>query len=235
VERSRTGSGKLAAVVAVVALAGVLAGCGAPEYTYVRDNDGATYFKVPSAWRQVDQKALEGKVFGDSESATAAQQKQLTWTIAYDAHTTPSAEHLLTPAPETEDRPFALAKVQNLTEPEQNGASLNMLRNSIGLPVAVDDETRQQMESSDTYPFKSFELLADEVLPVENGIRGVRSIFNFRLPDGPVQTFDQTAYLSADGKQVSTLLVKCSARCYKERVGEIDLVAQSFKVKRLTP
>ncbi len=233
-ERSRTRSGTVAAALVAALVAG-LTGCAGSEFTYVRDDDGATYFKVPAAWQKVDQKALDTKVFGDMESATAQFQKQQTWTVAYDAHSAPSADHLLMPASSTEDQPFVMAKVQVLTEPEQNQVSLNVLRNSIGLPVAVPDDTRQQMESSATYPFKNFELLADQVLPTENGVRGVRSIFNLRLLDGPVQTFDETSYLSADGTHVSTLLIRCSATCYKKQVKEIDLVAQSFKVKRLTP
>jgi len=223
------------AVAAVAALISGLSGCAGPEFTYVRDSEGATYFKVPSGWQQVDQKALDKEVFGDMASATAQVQKQLTWTIAYDAHAEPSANHLLAGAEGAEDQPFVMAKVRALTEDEQNQASLNMLRNSFGLPVVVAEETRQQMEESAQYPFKNFELLADQVLPAKDGIRGVRSIFNFRLQDGPVQTFDETAYLSADGAHVSTLLIRCSASCYLKRAKEIDMIAQSFKVKRPTP
>lgn len=235
-ERSRARSGRVAAAVAVAAaLVGGLTGCAGSEFTYVRDNNGATYFKVPSAWHKVDQKALDMRVFGDMDTATAQVQKQQTWTVAYDAHASPSAEHLLSSPLGAEDQPFALAKVQTLDESDQNQVSLNALRNSAVPIVALPQETRQQMEASADYPFKNFELLADQVLPVDNGVRGVRSIFQFRVGDGPMQTFNQTAYLSADGTQISTLLIRCSATCYKQRVKEIDLVAQSFKVKRLTP
>ncbi|ETK32548.1 hypothetical protein [Microbispora sp. ATCC PTA-5024] len=211
----------------------VLSGCAGPQYTYVRDDDGETYFKVPAAWREIDRKTLDSKLFGDPDSATAQAQKQSNWIVAFDAHAQPSVDHLLSGPSGTEDQPFVFAKVHKLSESEQNQVSLNVLRNSIGLPVAMSDTDRQQLEENPENPFKNFELLADQVLPAQEGVRGVRSVFNFQLLDGPVQTFDETAYLSADGTQISTLLIRCSATCYRQRATEIDNIAQSFKVKRL--
>ncbi|MEU6411224.1 hypothetical protein [Microbispora sp. NPDC046933] len=218
-------------VVGAAVAASVLSGCAGPDYTYVRDDAGGTYFKVPASWRQIDQKSLDKEVFGETESATAQVVKQLVWTTAFDAHAEPSAGHLLQGSPGAEDQPFVFAKVEKLTEDAQNAVSLNELRNSSGLYVAVPEETRKKMEEATAY--KGFELLADEVLPVTDGVRGVRSVFNYRLLGGPVQTFDETAYLSADGTTVSTLLIRCSPLCYRKRAAEIDTVVKSFKVKRL--
>lgn len=230
VERPRVRSGVVGTVVGAAVAALVLSGCAGPQYTYVRDDDGGTYFKVPATWRQIDQKSVDQALFGDPESATAQVQKQYVWTAAFDGHAQPSVLHLLQGARGTDDRPFVLAKVQTLTEDQQNEVSLNMLRNSSGLPVAVTDEVREQLEASD---MKGFELLADEVLPVAEGVRGVHSVFNYRLQDGPVQTFDETAYLSADGTKISTLLIRCSPACYRDRAAEIESIVKSFKVKRL--
>ncbi|GLW96918.1 hypothetical protein [Microtetraspora sp. NBRC 16547] len=236
-DRLRGKSGTRAVAAAAVSLAVLLAGlsgCADSQYTYVRDDDGGTYFKVPSAWRKVDQGALDTKVFGDLGSEAARLQKRLTWTVGFDAHAKPSADHLLAPGSLVEDQPFVMAKVQTLTPSQQNETSLNTLRNSSGLPVAISGEVRQQLESSAAWPFRGFELVADQVLPVRDGVRGIRTIFNYRLLGGPVQTFDETAYLSADGTHVSTLLIRCTAACYQKQAKEIDLVAQSFKVKRIT-
>ncbi|GAA4229819.1 hypothetical protein FHR32_000049 [Streptosporangium album] len=105
------------------------------EFTYVRQDDGQTYFKVPAAWRKVDQKALERAVTGeDPESATAQLRRQLVWSIAYDAHTAPSADHLLGYG--TGDEPFVFARVAKLLPEEQDAVSLNGMRNSI-LPVTA--------------------------------------------------------------------------------------------------
>ncbi|MEV5738843.1 hypothetical protein AB0L30_02200 [Microbispora rosea] len=218
-------------VVGAAVAASVLSGCAGPDYTYVRDDTGGTYFKVPASWRQIDQKSLDEEVFGDTESATAQVVKQLVWTTAFDAHAEPSAGHLLQGSPGDDDQPFVFAKVQKLSEDAQNEVSLNTLRNSGGLYVAVPEETREQLEKSGT--LAGFELLADEVLPVTDGLRGVHSVFNYRLLGGPVQTFDETAYLSPDGTTVSTLLIRCSPACYRQRAAEIGTVVKSFKVKHL--
>ncbi|MEZ0072539.1 hypothetical protein [Planotetraspora sp. GP83] len=225
-ERSRVWPGVAAAAVA----AALLCGCAQSDFTYVRDDDGATYFKVPSGWRKVDQKSLDSALFGDMESVSAQAQKQGTWIVAFDAHSKPSVTHLLSGSGD-DDQPFVIAKVKKLSESEQNQVSLNGLRNSI-LYVAVSDDVRKQLESSEVFPLKDFQLLADQVLPIQDGVRGVRSIFNYRVLNA-VQTFDETAYLSADGTKISTLLIRCSAACYRKRAGEINVIAQSFKVKRL--
>ncbi|MFC6086307.1 hypothetical protein [Sphaerisporangium aureirubrum] len=232
-ERTRVGSRLIAMAIAAVTVVTVTsAGCGGASFTYVMGSDGQSYFKVPAAWRQVDQKALDRKVFGDLNSATAQLRKKLSWTVAYDGYENPSADHLFD-AGGGSDKPFVFAMVTNLTEGQRDAVSLDGLRNSAGLPVAVDDELRGQMEKTPGYPFKDFELLSDEVLPPKDGVRGVHVVYNFKVQGGPVQTFDQTAYLAADGTRVSVLLIRCSAACYRSEAKAIGGIAQSFKVKRL--
>jgi hypothetical protein len=208
------------------------AGCGGASFTYVMGSDGQSYFRVPASWRQVDQKALDREFFGDLNSAAAQVRKKLSWTVGYDGSRIPSADHLYDAAGGS-DQPFVFAMVTNLTEGQRNGVSLDGLRNSAGLPVAVKDELRDQMEKTPGYPFKAFELLSDEVLPPKDGVRGVHVVYNFKVLGGPVQTFDQTAYLAADGTRVSVLLIRCSAACYRAETDAIGGIAQSFKVKRL--
>ncbi|MEV7971094.1 hypothetical protein AB0O34_34645 [Sphaerisporangium sp. NPDC088356] len=208
-----------------------LAGCGGADFTYVMGNDGQSYFKVPATWQKVDQKALDRKVFGDMTSATAQVRKQLSWTVGYDGFSTPSADHLLDS--EGSDEPFVFAMVSKLTKSERDAVSLDVLRNAAMLPVVVSDDLREKLEESAAYPFKDFELLSDEVLPPKDGVRGVHLVYNFKVLGGPVQTFDQTAYLAADGSRVSVLLIRCSATCYQSRTRELDRIAQSFKVKRI--
>lgn len=218
--------------VALTALvAATISGCAGSGFIYVRYDDGDTYFKVPATWRQVDQKALDALIFGDPAEAKVQLAKQLAWTIAYDADSTPAAQHLLGGSAE---HAFVLAKVQALTREQRDQASLDSLRNAMGLPVAVPADVRKQLEETATYPYRGFELLADEVLPAENGARGVRVIFNLRVGGGPLQTFDLTSYLSGDGTTVSSLLLRCSAECYRKRSQEFEAIAQSFTVKRLT-
>lgn len=232
-ERTRVGSRLIAMVIAAVTVVTVSsAGCGGPSFTYVMGGDGQSYFRVPATWRQVDQKALDRKVFGDLDSATAQLRKKLSWTVGYDGHTMPSADHLFDAAGGS-DKPFVFAMVTNLTEKQRDAVSLDTLRNAAGLPVVVTAELREQMEKTPGYPFKDFELLSDEVLPPADGVRGVHVVFNYKVQGGPVQTFDETAYLAADGTRVSVLLIRCSAACYRSEAASINGIAQSFKVKRL--
>ncbi|GAA4229822.1 hypothetical protein FHR32_000048 [Streptosporangium album] len=67
-----------------------------------------------------------------------------------------------------------------------------------------------------------------------DGLRGVHVRFNYAVQGAGVQTFDLTSYLAGDGKRISTLLIRCSAGCYRRRGAEFDGIAHSFKVKRLT-
>ncbi|WP_157518523.1 hypothetical protein [Herbidospora mongoliensis] len=226
----RAGSGTAAAFVVAAMIAG-LSGCGGSQYTFVRDSGGGTYFKVPAAWQKVDQKQVDAAVLGDPSSATSQVLKQLTWTVAYDGHMQPSINHVMSSVPGGPDEPFALAIVRTLTKDQASDVSLNYLRNIMNFPVAATKEERTKMEENPEYPYKSFELTADEVLEGENGVKGVRVQFNLRYMGGPVQTFMQTSYVSADGGKTSTFLIRCSATCFQQREAELGAIAQSFKVK----
>ncbi|ACZ89198.1 hypothetical protein [Streptosporangium roseum] len=214
----------------VPALAGGLTGCAGSEFTYVRHDDGQTYFKVPAAWRQVDQKALDKATTGaDPESATARLRRQLVWSIAYDAHASPSAGHLLGYG--TGDEPFVFARVTRLLPEERDAVSLNGMRNSV---IPVTESLRKEYAQVPGYPLTGFELLADDVLQPGDGLRGVHVRFNYTVQGAGTQTFDLTSYLAGDGERISTLLIRCSAGCYRRRAAEFDRIAHSFKVKRLT-
>ncbi|MEV5407739.1 hypothetical protein AB0K60_02715 [Thermopolyspora sp. NPDC052614] len=219
-KRSRAGSGVAVALAATMTV--VLAGCAGPEFTYVRDSSGQAYFKVPAQWQKVDQKALDRVILGDPDSPQTQQLKSLIWTVAYDAHSTPSIEHLVGSSGPTND-PFALAMVRPLTEEQRQQASLNFLRNAL-FPVVGEQATASGVE-----------IIKDEELPQRGGAKGVRTVFNVTMGEKGTQTFNQTAYLSGDGSRMSVLLIQCSSACYKAQSKQIDLIAQSFKIKPDTP
>ena len=228
-ERSRARFAVISVVV-VPAMLGVLTGCAGPEFTYVRHDDGQTYFKVPAAWRKVDQESLDKTTTGqDPESATARLRRQLVWSVAYDANATPAAEHLLGYG--TGDEPFVFARVDKLLPEQRDAISLNGMRNAV---IPVTEALRKEYAQLPGYPLTGFELLADEVLDPGDGLRGVHVRFNYAVQGAGTQTFDLTSYLAGDGNRISTLLIRCSAGCYRRRGAEFDRIAQSFKVKRLT-
>ena len=215
---------------AVTALVAVGAGaCGAPGYTYVKNSGEKTYFRVPTSWRQVDQAGLDFMTREENpDSATAQLRKRITWTVAYDADDTPTAAHLFSIT--TTDDPIAYAKVQHLAPDQSNVVSFDGLRN-LFLPVTVTARSAAQ-EAGTLLP--GFELLADDLVTPSAGVRGVRVVYNYELPNGVLHTFDQTALVNNDASVYYLLVIRCSSRCYRDRQAEIDAVATSFTV-RSTP
>ncbi len=47
-----------------------------------------------------------------------------------------------------------------------------------------------------------FQLLLDEVLTPGHGVRGVHTVFGYRVDGGPPQVFDQIGYINDDASKV---------------------------------
>ncbi|MCW6009940.1 hypothetical protein K1W54_36160 [Micromonospora sp. CPCC 205371] len=203
----------------------IAAGCGAPEYEYVKNSEEQTYFKVPSSWRKVDQNALNvWAADADPDSQLGKLRQQLMWNVAYDASGSPSATHVygLLPTPD----PVAWAKVERLAPVQSNRISFDALRNMV-LPVT--DDLREAATQAGSM-LSGFELLHDEVLTPSEGLHGVRVAYNYDLL-GIVHTFDLTALVNNDATRLYLLFVRCSARCYTERADELNTVVTSFTVR----
>lgn len=219
-----------AALAALAAL--VLAGCGESEYRYVKNSGAATYYKVPTSWRPLDETALRG-VFapGGETPQGAALLRSLQWVTGYDADPHPDVDHLV--GAETA-RPVVYATVRRLLPAERGQASLDFLRDQL-LPVTSLQKARVETFQKDpltTLTSSRFELVTDEELRPKGGAHGVHLVYNVRLTEtSTVQTFDQTAFLSEDGSTMHFLVVRCSARCFAERHSEIQAVTESFTVR----
>jgi hypothetical protein len=206
-----------------VVLAGVAA-CGAPAYHYVKNSDEQLYFKVPSAWHKVDAAQLENALSStDPDSATRQVERQLQWRVAYDADDQPDAGHIFGAA---SNEPIVYANVQKLPDSVRGGVSYDVLRDIV-LPVT--DKARESATQAGA-PLDGFELLRDEVL-TPGKIHGVRVTYSYKILDSPLQTFDLTAYTTDDASRIYMLLIRCSAKCYQERAGELGDIAESFTVK----
>jgi hypothetical protein len=222
--RAKVHSGRATAVVAgLAAIVVALTGCGEPAYTYVKNSDYHTYFKVPRSWHRVDQAELIDQfTAADPDSAEAQIEKRLIWLIAYDADPEPAAAHILA----SSDDPFVMSSARPLTEAERGAVSFDMLRDIV-LPVT--DNRRKAAEQAGL-PLTNFELLHDEVLTPGAGIRGVRVVYNYQYR-GLLNTFDLTAYVNDDASRMYFLLLRCSARCYRKRTAELAVVTTSFTVR----
>jgi hypothetical protein len=200
-----------------------VAACGSSQYHYVKNSDDNVFFKIPSSWSQVDQESLEEEVNGDPDSATAQVAREQQWVVAYDAAAEPSVEHVL--SVDTPDHPTAFARVSQLTPQQLGQVSLDSLRN---LFLPVTSAARQQAAASGQ-ALDGFELIRDETLN-SDGLRGVRSTYNYEISGG-LQTFDLSAFVNDETGKVYMLLVRCSAKCYRERSSELEDIASSLTVK----
>jgi hypothetical protein len=211
---------RLAGLWLIVATAVVVAGCGAPEFTYISDVSAQTAFRVPYSWHKLSDSALASVITGGHSSGTPSG----IWAVGYDAASTPSASHVLGPG---DRQPFAFAMVLTPTASMRNAMSYDSLRDFF-FPVTPAARQNAMLQG---FKLTHFRLLHDAVLTPGHGIHGVRETFSYRYPDGSVDTFDQVALTNADDSQVYLLLVHCLATCYQRHQGEINTVMTSFTVR----
>ncbi|MBM2618261.1 hypothetical protein JIG36_22125 [Actinoplanes sp. LDG1-06] len=215
----------VAAALALILVAGGAA-CGAPEFTYVKNSGQKTYFKVPHEWHETDTGDVDDTLSGSNpDSATAQLRRDAWWSVAYDASAVPDATHLLTSG--ITAQPIVYARVADLSEPQQNAVSLDMLRNAF-LPVTAE---AREASAGAALGLTGFELVRDEVLTPEGGLHGVRIVYDYELASGVMHTFDQTALLNTDGSKLYLLIIRCSTSCYRDRSDELDTIATSFTVR----
>ncbi len=217
-----------AVALAAAAAVSVAAACGSPEFTYVKNSEEQTYFKVPDGWHRISEGALEEQFIAEpKESLTAEIKRQRSWSVAYDAAAPPSVSHLL--SGQTTDEPIVYAEILQLSEEQQGVLSLDMMRDYF-FPVTKDARDAVAAAGGGQQ-LGFFEPVSDEVLTPSTGIHGVRVIFDYRLAGGALHTFDQTALVNNSTNRLYVLLIRCSTRCYRQRADQLDTIATSFTVR----
>ncbi|MEU8142135.1 hypothetical protein [Nonomuraea sp. NPDC048901] len=221
---------KTRAWIALMTAIVMLSACGQPDFTYVRDREGTTYFKVPSSFSQLNAYPIELSLSGDHPNSEAARlRRERVWSTAFDQSAQPSVAHLL-----SSTDPFIYATVHKLTDEQRDGMSLDRLRDFI-LPVTAQIRAMYLSKATEAgrQPlFNRFESISDQILQLDHGARGVRVRFNYQI-GGDVQTFDHTAILDEQGATVSVMLIGCQAICFRARAAEFDKIEQTFKLLRL--
>jgi hypothetical protein len=200
----------------------VLAGCGAAQYTYVTNSEDRTYLRIPATWQQIDERSLQDALGIDPTVDPAAAGF---WLQGYDADASPSAAHLVGPHAEA---PALFVSVQQVPPAARGQVSLDYMRD-VFYPVSPSGQ--EQLAQNPASPFTGFTVMDDEVLTPGDGLRGVHSVYKFRLMDGPVQVFDQIVYTNDDASKIYIFFVRCSAECYEQRQQEIGNVVSSFTVR----
>jgi hypothetical protein len=192
-----------------------VAGCLAPQYTYVSDNADNAYFKVPPSWHQINESTLQ------SAEGPETQEGTYLWSEAYDASATPSVEHVFS----TTSDPIAYASVLSLSSAERNDISFNSMRDLL-LPVTQAARNAAAAAHEDLSGFAS---VSDQVITDSHGNRGIREIFDYEIAATP-ETFDLTVMTNAATTKLYFLLVQCSTTCFAGNYQEISNVVNSFTV-----
>ena len=203
-------------LVAVLTTIG-LSGCGAAQYTYVADSSAGTFYKVPHDWHQISSQSLS-----DALQAAGGSDAGV-WATAYDADTSPSANHFLA-ADAT--KPFVFAEVGTLSSTVSNELSYNVLRDFM-LPVT---SAQRQADAQSGFPLTDFKQLRDQTITGKQGVHGVRETFQYTFPGGTADTFDEDVLTNADQTVVYFLMVHCTNACYSQNQTNIDAVMTSFTV-----
>ena len=195
----------------------VLAGCAAPEYTYVTNSTDRTYLKIPATWRPIDPKAIDAALGLDT---TVKDSERGLWLQGYDA----DAE---APKRWSASAPATLIGVQDVPMSARGSYSLDKLRD---LFYPVSPSSQQQAAADPTSVVQDLSVMSDEVLTPGDGVRGVHTVFRYRVAGGPPQVMDQTLYLNDDASKLYLFFVRCSTECYQQRQKEITNVVSSFTV-----
>jgi len=204
-------------LVAVLTTIG-LSGCGAPQYTYVADSSAKTFYKVPYAWHQISQKSLNAALQAAGGSGAGV------WSTAYDADSSPSADHFLAA---DVAQPFVFAEVGTLSPTVSAELSYNMLRDFM-LPVTSGS---RQTDAQEGFPLTDFKQLRDDTITGKQGVHGVRETFDYTYTGGITDTFDEVALTNADQTVVYLLVLHCTTSCYSNDQTEINDVMSSFTIR----
>jgi hypothetical protein len=224
IHRGRRAGAAIAALLGVLALA---AGCGEPEFRYVSNTDEQTYFKVPHSWQEIDSEVIDDSFDGieNDDSIAVDARRQLWWSVAYDSDELPAPEHMTDIG--TSQSPVLYVSIRRQLPFQRDMTSFDLMRD-VFLPVS---ETRREMVAQAGAGLAGFEALYDEVLNGEDGVHGVRTVFSYEMPTGILHTFDQTVYANQDSTVLYIMLIRCTARCYRERAVELNDIATSFTVR----
>jgi hypothetical protein len=205
----------LCSVAALIIVGLLVAGCVAPQYTYVTDSADSAYFKVPPSWHQVNQSNLQ------SAEGPSSQEGSYLWSRAYDDSAKPSINNVFS----SSATPVAYASVLGLSAAERNDVSFNSMRDLL-LPVT---STARSAASAAHEQLSGFASLSDQVITDNHNDRGIREIFDYDLGT-TLETFDLTVLANSATTKLYFLLVHCSATCFASNYNQIATVVGSFTV-----
>ncbi|GAY11030.1 hypothetical protein TOK_5515 [Pseudonocardia sp. N23] len=181
---------------------------------------------MPNTWRQID----PGQFTQALGSPPAKSSADGTWIVGYDAGESPALQHMFDADVAS---PVVLVSVDGVPAKTRGQISLDLVRD---FRFPVSDSARQgSMLGGSASRLSDFQLLLDEVLTPGHGVRGVHTVFGYRVDGGPPQVFDQIGYINDDASKVYVAIARCSLDCFQKRQSEIEGVVNSFTVREDSP
>jgi len=211
----------LAGGCALILLAGLVTACAPPRYTYIADSSAATYFKVPHYWQQVSPAQLCSAI----ELLASARTCPTDWTIAYADSHDPSGMGFLA---WNLGQPFVYSQVSPYTSTTGTALTDETLQDFY-LPFTAED--RLEAMESGTFDLADFKQLRDTAISFKGGFYGFRETYDYTIPGGLADTFDEDVLTNTDGTTIYFLLVHCTTSCYNQDQADIDAVMSSFTVR----
>jgi hypothetical protein len=212
-----------AAILSAGAALALLAGCGAPAYTYAADNADHAYFKVPTSWQRVDPaKLAQVQSAFLTNSAAGKAGGSFIWSRAYTATAQPALTSLLTGS----GSPVVYASVQNLRDSLRASLSYDFMRDYL---FPVTSQARRQAAATGQQ-LTGFHLVSSSTISGPGGMRGINELFEYNV-NGEPDAFDQTVITNSGTTKLYLLLVQCYQGCFVSHVAQIKAVVNSFTVR----
>jgi hypothetical protein len=205
---------KVCAAAAALLAAALIAACAGSGYTYVKNGDDHTYFKVPDNWKLYDEDSIVhslNKTLSKREQQAAIDQG---WQVGFDASSRPSLKHLLSGRASD---PEGVAIVSPLSNDEQDSMSLQAMRNTY---IQIDAALQANAAEIQTY----------EPVALDGGFHGMHVVVTIDAKAGST-TVDQTSVVDQDTTKIYTLIVSCSTSCYNRNQDRIDNIVKSWTVR----
>jgi hypothetical protein len=198
-----------------VAAATVLAACGS-TFTYVKNPQAHTYFKVPNEWKVFSEEEIFARgIEGLSPQGEAAAREAI-WMVAFDASPHPSLDNLFEADAQA---PHGFARVQPISDQARDTFSLATLRNIL---FPIDRVAREDPGA--------VEILQNQDIVLDNGFHGSRIVFNIRRGT-TFYTVNQTGLVDPATRTLYLFVVGCEASCYVANQDVIEDVVESWTVK----
>jgi hypothetical protein len=202
-------------IAAVLALAGIVAGCADSGFQYVKSSEDRTYFKVPDRWTLFDEDAIMERFGAGLTEAQRAAELEQSWRVAFDASPKPSVNNVLRSRTKY---PAGLAIVRPLSFDAADTLSNSSLRN-----LFVDIDSAQQDGTGEIQEY--------EELQLDGGFRGIHVVATIDTGNGRPVTVDQTALVDQATTKLYVLLITCSSVCYDKNRRDIEQVVGSWTVR----